>query len=67
MTSTQKPRKKRKGRIGRPYSGGSNPCRDIGRWTNADWNKIRAAAKKADKTIAAWAREILLAAAENQS
>lgn len=40
-----------------------SPVRQIGRWPDSDWDLIRSAAKAGGKTVAQWAREILLRAA----
>jgi len=40
-----------------------NPVRQIGRWTEEDWDLIRQAAAKKGLSVAGWARPILMAAA----
>lgn len=56
---------KKKPRIGRPPKAQKeiNPVRQVGRWTDEDWEAVRTAANNSDKSVAAWAREILLRAA----
>lgn len=40
-----------------------NPVRQIGRWTEEDWELIRQAAAAKGLSVAGWARPILMAAA----
>lgn len=40
-----------------------NPVRQIGRWPDEQWELIQAAAGNAGTSVAEWAREILLRAA----
>ena len=60
----QKPRKKKVGRPPKPAGKKCiNPVRQVGRWPDEDWDKIRDAAAAAGSNVAAWARPILLRAA----
>ena len=40
-----------------------NPVRQIGRWTDEQWDIVRKAADQAGTSVAAWARGVLLRAA----
>ena len=57
-----------KKRVGRPPKEKKeiNLVRQVGRWTDEDWELIRRAARKADKSVAAWARERLLRSARRE-
>lgn len=43
-----------------------NPVRQVGRWTDADWGAVRAAAERAGTNVADWARGVLLGAAKRK-
>lgn len=36
-----------------------NTVRQVGRWTDEDWNQIRAAAKKEGLDVATWCKRVL--------
>jgi hypothetical protein len=59
---------KAKKRMGRPPKAVKeiNPVRQVGRWTDEQWQLVQAAAKAADVSVAEWAREKLLRAAKRQ-
>lgn len=48
---------------GRPYAGGRDPARQLGRVDDATWAKLQAAAQASGMTFTAWALKALLAAA----
>ncbi len=52
--------------IGRPPKAEKeiNPVRQIGRWSDEQWDLIRRAAESADTSVAEWARGVLLRAAK---
>jgi hypothetical protein len=52
--------------IGRPPKAEKeiNPVRQIGRWSDEQWDVIRKAAESVDKSVAEWARGVLLRAAK---
>ena len=66
MSKTDK--KSRPGRVGRPRKAVRqiNPVRQIGRWTDEDWEKIRQAARAAGLTVAGWAKRVLKRAARRR-
>ena len=57
--------KKQKTRVGRPAKAVKevNKVRQVGRWTDHDWELVRKAAQMRDSSVAAWARKALLRAA----
>ena len=61
----KKKRTTAKRKPGRPVTTGTRPIRNVGRWSDRDWNKIKAAARRADVSVAEWARGILLERASN--
>jgi uncharacterized protein (DUF1778 family) len=55
-------------RMGRPPKAQKeiNPVRQIGRWPDDQWELIQTAAERSGKSVAQWAREILLRAAKRR-
>lgn len=51
--------------VGRPPKAEKqiNPVRQVGRWDDESWQEVRDAAEVEGKSVAAWARVILLRAA----
>ena len=57
---TEKPRRGRPPKLVKQI----NPVRQVGRWDDASWQKVRDAAAKRGLSVAAWARQLLLRAAK---
>ena len=43
-----------------------NPVRQVGRWSDDDWQIIRDAAESAEVDVATWAKSVLIPAAKRQ-
>ena len=65
MVMSQK-KKSKKAKIGRPKTTGTNPIREVGRCSDADWQIVRDAAGLDGKPVATWARETVLRAARKR-
>jgi len=52
-----------KKKLGRPKENGPNRPRQLGRWSEDEWQALRDAAARKGMPVATWARPILLAAA----
>ena len=59
---------KAKKRIGRPPKRVKeiNPVRQVGRWSDDQWELVQQAAERSGLSVAEWARGILLRAAKRQ-
>ncbi len=42
-----------------------NPVRQVGRWTDEDWQLIRDAAERRETTVAGFAKDVLVRAAKS--